>query len=203
MLKNLACLTPKPDYLYYPPKRGDYVYFDGPPFDTTPGLHYSTAAWAADAAMFAYARYGQERSTEAEFKGILRNAGFTTPETIGDCFVDNATTARGFFAGNDSFAILAFRGTEKDNQHDIDADLNIVPWPEQALAGRSAGLVHLGFQKYLSSVWPTVAQLVRAYRVGHQNQQICITGHSLGAALATLAFHQLQDGHASLFTFGC
>jgi len=59
------------------------------------------------------------------------------------------------------------------------------------------------FQDYLSSVWTTVAQLVRDYRAGHPNQQICITGHSLGAALATLAFHQLQDGHASLYTFGC
>jgi Lipase (class 3) len=203
MLKNLACLTPKPDYLYYPPKRGDYVYFDGPPFDTTPGLHYATASWAADAAMFAYARYGQERSTEAEFKGILRNAGFTITETIGDCFVDNAPTARGFFAGNDNFAILAFRGTEKDDPHDIAADLDIVPWPEKALGGRSAGLVHQGFQDYLSSVWATVSKLVSDYRAGHQNQQICITGHSLGAALATLAFHQLQDGHASLYTFGC
>ena len=81
--------------------------------------------------------------------------------------------------------------------------MDIIPWPEKALGGRSAGLVHQGFQDYLSSVWTTVAQLVRDYRAGHPNQQICITGHSLGAALATLAFHQLQDGHASLYTFGC
>ena len=81
--------------------------------------------------------------------------------------------------------------------------MDIIPWPEKALGGRSAGLVHQGFQDYLSSVWTTVAQLVRDYRAGHPNQQICITGHSLGGALATLAFHQFQDSHASLYTFGC
>jgi hypothetical protein len=203
MLKNLACLAPTADNLYYPPKRGDYVYFEGPPFDASAGFHFANASWAADAAMFAYARYVKDRSNAAEFKGILNNAGFTIAETIGDCFTDNVATGRGFFAGNDNFAMLAFRGTEKDDQHDFDADLDLIPWPERALGGRSAGLVHQGFQNYLASVWATVAQLVRNYRAGHQNQQICITGHSLGAALATLAFHQLQDPHASLYTFGC
>src|ERR1022692_3763314 len=146
MLKNPACFDPKPDNLYYPPKRGGYVDFSGPPFDATPGLHYSNVSWAADAAMFAYARYGQDRSNEAEFKGILRGAGFTTTATIGDCFIDNAPAARGFFAGNNTFAIPAFRGTEKDNPHDIEADMGIIPWPEKALGGRSAGLVHQGFR---------------------------------------------------------
>jgi len=203
MLKNPACLLPEPNNLFYPPKRGDYVYFEGPPFDPTPGQKYSDASWAADASMFAYARYVDKRSNEVEFKEILRDAGFTTTETIGDCFVDNASTARGFFAANDKFAILAFRGTEKGNLNDFAADAQFVPMFERRLGGRSAGLVHEGFQEYLSSVWTRVSQLVRDYRSGHQNQEIRITGHSLGAALATLAFHQLQDTHASLYTFGC
>jgi len=203
MLRNLDCLNPRPDYLYYPPARGDYVYFEGPSFDPFSGFHYANASWAADAAMFAYARYVRDRSTEDEFKRILRGAGFAITETIGDCFVDNASMARGFFAGNDTFAILSFRGTEKDNPHDIGADLDLIPWPQKALGGRSAGLVHRGFQNYLGSVWTNVAQLVRDYRRSHQNQEICITGHSLGAAVATLAFYQLQDPHSSLYTFGC
>ena len=204
-LRNLACLKPEPENLYYPPERGDYIYFEGPAFDVTGGLQYANAAWAADAAMFAYARYGSDRSNQAEFSKVLRDAGFSTTAVIGAGFVDNASTARGFFAANDSFAILAFRGTEKDNPHDVDADLDIIPWAEKPLGdgGRSAGLVHQGFQDYLISVWPVVAQLVHDYRANHPNQEICITGHSLGAAIATLAFHQLQDGHMSLYTFGC
>jgi len=203
MLRNIACLDPKPDDLYFPPARPDYVYFEGPPFQPSAGFHYANASWAADASMFAYARYGKDRSNDAEFKGILSKAGFAITETIGDCFIDNASTARGFFAGNDTFALLAFRGTEKDNAHDIEADLDLIPSEEKPLGGQSAGLVHLGFQKYLASVWNTVSELVREYRRNHQNQEICITGHSLGAALATLAFHQLQDPHSSLYTFGC
>jgi hypothetical protein len=30
MLRNLACLQPTPDNLVFPPKRGDYKYFEAP-----------------------------------------------------------------------------------------------------------------------------------------------------------------------------
>ncbi len=200
MLKNIACLDPKPDNLYYPPARGDYVYFEGPAFQPASGFHFANASWAADASMFSYARYGQQRSNDAEFKGVLRNAGFPIAETIGDCFVDNASTARGFFAGNDEFAILAFRGTEKDNLRDAGADLELSPDFKDLLHGT---FIHAGFQRYFDSVSVNVASLIREYRKDHRTQEICITGHSLGAALATLAFRQLADPISSLYTFGC
>jgi hypothetical protein len=44
---------------------------------------------------------------------------------------------------------------------------------------------------------------VASYRANHYNQNICITGHSLGGALATLAFTRLDDPASSLMTFGC
>jgi hypothetical protein len=194
VLKNPACLQPTPDNLYYPPAKGDYVYFEN-----TPELN---ASWAADAAMLAYCRYQQIRMDSTELERILI-PHFTTRGTIGDCFVDNASTARGFFADNDDFAILAFRGTEKGNNHDVKADLKFVPVPEKALGGKAAGKVHWGFQDYLELVWPRVKELVDEYRAAHKIQEICITGHSLGAAIATLAFHQIQDDHTSLYTFGC
>src|SRR5277367_6893227 len=100
MLRNLACLEPTPDNLVYPPKRGDYTYFEIP--GPAPGESFLVdVAWAADAAMFAYARYGSTRMQQDEFTDILHDAGFTTVNTFGDCFVDNACTARGFFATND------------------------------------------------------------------------------------------------------
>lgn len=203
MLHNPKCLNSTPQNLYYPPAEGDYGYFEGPPFRATPGFQYAKASWAADASMFAYARYGQTRMTAGQFQEVLRRAGFMITETIGDCFVDGAATARGFFAGTNDFAILAFRGAEKDNSRDIETDLDAIPISEDPLGGRSAGRVHQGFQRYLSSVWATVTQLVSDYRSGHKQQEICITGHSLGAAIATLAFHQLQDARVSLYTFGC
>jgi triacylglycerol lipase len=203
MLRNLDCLTATAENLQFPPKKGDYVYFEGPPFLPNAGFHYANAAFAADSSMLAYARYVRTRMNENEFKGILRGAGFTTVETIGDCFVDHGSTARGFFAGNDSFAIVAFRGTEADNPHDILDDADLRPTHELRLGERPAGFVHHGFQSYLTSIWPRLVGLVSSYRVDHRNQEICITGHSLGAAIATLAFHQMADPNLTLYTFGC
>jgi hypothetical protein len=189
--------------LCYPPQAGDYGYFEGPRFRGNSGFSFGNAAFAADASMLAYARHGEARMTEDGFMGILRDAGFETRETIGDCFVAGAAMGRGFFAAGDDFAILAFRGTEADDWHDLVADLKGPLVAQKALGGPAAGRVHEGFQGYLEPVWDRVAGLVAAYRAAHAKQEICITGHSLGAALATLAFQQLQDEHTSLYTFGC
>ncbi len=196
MLRNLACLDPLADNLFFPPKKADYVYFEAP--RRSPGGSYLlNATWAADAAMFAYARYGSTRMQEDEFRSILNHAGFPAVEVLGDCFVDNAITARGFFAANDDGALLAFRGTEKDNANDAAADADVL------LVEDAGGRVHQGFQRYLQTIWWRVTQAVAAYRKDHPKQDICITGHSLGAALATLAFAYLNDPASSLFTFGC
>jgi len=196
MLHNLACLEPTPANLFFPPKRGDYTYFESQV--PQPGSPVEVqAAWAADAAMLAYARYGSTRMNQEEFEGILRDAGLVDVHPIGHCFVDNAATARGFFAGNDAHAVLAFRGTEKDNAHDIAADADFL------LVDGPAGRIHLGFRSYFESVRTKVAQLVSDYRSDHPNQSLFITGHSLGGALATLAFVTLSDPASSLYTFGC
>jgi len=196
MLRNPACLDPVPENLFFPPKRGDYVYFEAPA-RVPAGPYLVDAAWSADAAMFAYARYGSTRMQDAEFRNILNSAGFPSVETFGDCFVDNARTARGFFASNEDGAILAFRGTEKDNANDIAADADALLVPDLGAK------VHRGFHDYLHSIWWRVAQVVQAYRTVHPAGNICITGHSLGGALATLAFAYLNDPAASLYTFGC
>src|SRR5262249_24026820 len=40
------------------------------------------------------------------------------------------------------------------------------------------------------------------YRKSHPSSEICFTGHSLGAALATLALSRFNGGQASLYTVG-
>ena len=196
MLRNPDCLRPKTENLFFPPKKGDYQYFETAPPAKETSLP-ARAAWAADGAMLAYARYGPQRMQEDEFIGILRGAGYQSVETIGDCFGDRAHTARAFFASNDRHALLAFRGTEKDNPHDIEADADTL------LVDGPVGRVHQGFYHYFQSVLWRVAQVVRNYRIEHPTQEICITGHSLGAALATLTCAVLKDPKAALFTFGC
>jgi hypothetical protein len=190
------CLDPTPENLYYPPQRIDYIYFEAPPF--RPGEPPTVSlSRAADASMLAYARFVKQRMALADLQGILAAAGYLSTEPIGNCFVDGANTGRGYFAFNDSHALLAFRGTEADNNHDKTADT------EAFLTSEAGALVHAGFKRYLDSVWGQVAQCVANYRAEYPNQEICITGHSLGGALATLAFTRLNDPHSSLITFGC
>ena len=193
---STSCLDPAPENLYYPPRRGDYIYFQTPPYQAGESPKVSLAR-AADASMLAYARFAQQRMVLADLQGILAAAGYPNSQPIGDCFVDGGNTGRGYFASNNSHALLAFRGTEADNNNDKAADAEINQTPE------AGALVHSGFKRFLDSVWPQVTQCVAGYRANHPNQNICITGHSLGGALATLAFTRLNDPASSLITFGC
>jgi hypothetical protein len=193
---SASCLDPTPENLFYPPNRGEYIYFETPAFQ--PGERPTVSlARAADASMLAYARFGSTRMTPADLEGILTGAGYPVVRPIGDCFVDGARTGRGYFAQNDSHALLAFRGTEADNNNDKVADAELDRTAE------SGALVHAGFKRYLDAVWGEVARLVADYRASHPRQNLCITGHSLGAALASLAFTRLNDPASSLITFGC
>jgi triacylglycerol lipase len=191
-----SCLDPTPENLCFPPKRGDYIYFETQPF--RPGEPAAVSlSRAADASMLAYARFVKQRMVLADLQGILAGVGYPTVQPIGNCFVDGADTGRGYFASNDNHAMLAFRGTEADNDNDKKADAEINRIPE------AGALVHSGFKRYLDAVWDQVTQCVAGYRANHPNQSICITGHSLGGALATLAFTRLNEPASSLITFGC
>src|SRR6516165_4402450 len=138
---SASCLDPTPENLYFPPKKGDYIYFETPPFQPGEPSTLSLSR-AADASMLAYARFGQQRMVLADLQGILADAGYLGAQPIGDCFVDGANTGRGYFAYNDSHALLAFRGTEADNNNDKAADAEIDRTPE------AGGLVHSGFKRY-------------------------------------------------------
>jgi hypothetical protein len=209
--------------LYYPPLEGDYVYFARAaevPFQTAGTI--AKAAWAADAAMLAYARYGSVRMVDAELDANFGRAGLTY-EKIGGTAADwNAPGTQAIFASCDDFAICTFRGTEKDDPDDLLADANIlmVHEPDYRPVSQDPGLalghlafvsqlfadpcfVHLGFQLALNQVWEKVHGLVTDYRSTHAQKEICFTGHSLGAALAVLAFSRFADPDISLYTFGC
>ena len=193
---SASCLDPTPQNLCFPPRKGDYLYFETPAFQPGEPPVVSLAR-AADASMLAYARFQQQRMVLADIAAILTGAGYPNCQPIGDCFIDGVNTGRGYFAWNDNHALLAFRGTEADNNFDkaTDAEINQT-W-------EAGTLVHSGFKRYLDSIWAQVTQWVTAYRANHPNQNLTITGHSLGAALATLAFSRLNDATSSLITFGC
>jgi len=207
--------------LFYPPQQ--YVYFERAadlPFQS--GDTVRKAAWAADAAMLSYARYGQTRMTDAELDENFGRAGLTY-EKIGGTVADwNAPGTQATFASCADFALCAFRGTERDDPDDFASDFNIMLMhesdyrpvsqdPEPPLGHLSfvshlfaePCLVHRGFQLALNQVWERVHTLVTDYRRQRPQAEICFTGHSLGAALAVLAFSRFADHDISLYTFGC
>ena len=206
--------------LFYPPERSEYKYFERAernPF--LGGADLARAAWAADAAMLSYARYGRLPMPVSDFTGHLERGELRVQNLIGDW---KASGTQAYFAANDRFAFLAFRGTEVDDKvkefDDVDIllvhepDYRTVPGhPHSPLAHLSLVehlfsvpcLVHQGFQRALNSVWDEVHACVTRYRQDRPNAEICFTGHSLGAALAVLAFSRFGDPGASLITFGC
>ncbi|MDJ0611811.1 MAG: lipase family protein [Kiloniellales bacterium] len=136
----------------------------------------SEAAWCAEFSRLAYCDYG------TVLEGALARVGFSPLVT----FESSGTEA--FLAEGPAFAVLAFRGSD-----DLDAwifNLNARPAP-----WRGAGEVHRGFAAALDFVWAEVEGQLAKLRA-----PLFITGHSQGAALATLAASLLPE--ARLITFG-
>ena len=86
--------------------------------------------------------------------------------------------------------IFVFRGTEPNKWQDIKADIKF----RRTDADCCQGSVHRGFKDYLDRIWDQVEKIYNDYPDHH----VWITGHSLGAAMATLAasrFHEMKFDH--------
>lgn len=88
---------------------------------------------------------------------------------------------------------IVFRGTEPTSWEDIKTDLSF----KQTETAGDIGEVHLGFKKALDSVWDDVVKWLKP-----TDTDIFLTGHSLGAALATVGAVRLNNEHVRLYTFG-
>ena len=80
--------------------------------------------------------------------------------------------------------VLCFRGTEPDELSDVLADLNAIP-----RGAMTHGLVHSGFRNELDKIWQDIA----AHQHKYQDRKFYITGHSLGAAMATVATSRFEE----------
>jgi triacylglycerol lipase len=87
--------------------------------------------------------------------------------------------------------VLSFRGTEVTEKSDVLADLK---------AGKNieacGGKVHVGFKGEINKVWPTIEKAIANI------DMLYVTGHSLGAAMATIAASRMQSKVTALITFG-
>ena len=91
--------------------------------------------------------------------------------------------------------VLAFRGTQPEELSDLLADLNAIP-----RGAMTHGLVHSGFRGELDKLWDDIVK----HQKGHQSKKFYITGHSLGAAMATIATSRFEETMKveQLTTFG-
>jgi hypothetical protein len=171
----------------------DYVYFDGAerfPFQAD-ATEYSPANawWLAEAAFLSYAHPGFARMAYklAGFNGFQFFGGKTT-----ECMV----------SWNTQVAVISFRGTELrslSTLRELVTDLSTMPidFPE-------GGRVHRGFCRALEEVWPGekgCEQAIEKLSKGEPGRPIWFTGHSLGAALASLAFARVPSA-TGLYVFG-
>ena len=149
------------------------------------------AWWLAEASTLVYSGEGFVRSR-------FHKAGL--PEVR---FFDKQST-QCYVVNNDKFAIVAFRGSEiwkKNEKFDLkkviadlmaDVDIRLTDW-------QNGGKVHRGFKEALGEVWPDLLPHIR--ELHEKGCKIWITGHSLGAALATLCAERCGNVQG-VYTFG-
>jgi len=181
--KNLS--PPYEDYDYFQGRKKYGFRFNATSFNIT------NAWWLAEASTLVYAGEDFVRSR-------FSKAGLTEIR-----FFENQSK-QCYVANNDNFAIVAFRGSEiwkKREKVDLNAmvadlktniDIRLTDWEQ-------GGKVHRGFKEALDEVWPEILPHIRMLH--GKGCKIWMTGHSLGAALATLAASRYGNVQG-VYTFG-
>ena len=192
-----SSILPKITWDAIAPPYPDYPYFDG--IDLYPFHHHATgfdmvnAWWLIEASTLAYA--------EEDFaRPMFQKAGLTEVKF----FTGDSTQC--FVASNDDFAIVVFRGTEirrrtgETNFRHIIADLKTDVDITLTDSGQR-GKVHRGFKNALDEVWEKKGLHEYIKSNYTSSRTIWFTGHSLGAALATLAAGRYENVRGT-YTFG-
>lgn len=156
-------------------------------------------AWVmASMAQLVYERFEEGGSARELLLEKLEGGGF---KMVAE-FNDPKTDTQAFLVSNDEYAILAFRGTEVTKRVDIATDAKAIK--VSVIEGR----VHGGFLSAYNSIREEILEaLKKVWKL-----PLYITGHSLGAALATVATNYLEnevidgaplrDRIAACYTFG-
>lgn len=164
-----------------------------PPFDPdASGYNRGNALWLAELSRLVYRHDAEEdspvpsptRTSFLERAGLKQRRFFISFETDTQAMLVESTSAP-------FFAVLVFRGTEQKPK-DYLTDLEI---GQISLTENNRKEIHEGFEEALSSVWGKIS-----VELSRLTCPVFYTGHSLGAALATLAASRLAP--KALYTFG-
>jgi len=168
---------------------GDEHHLLKPP--TVRAAYSDRMAWImAKMANLAYVEFERGPEERDRLELDLKSGGFTLVET----FIKLDTQA--FLAKSKTFAVFSFRGTQTDSVGDIDTDI------QADMLATINGKVHRGFD----TAYNLIADDINASVSKIGKLPLYVTGHSLGAALATIAVQSLEksfgDQIAALYTFG-
>ena len=150
-------------------------------------------AWImAQMAKLAYTPFEEDDLGMEQLEYALQSGWFNLMKTF------NKKGTQAFLAKNDEFAVLAFRGTQPTRWEDVRTDL-------RALKQKTVeGKVHKGFKEAFDDVRDEIFDIVDK-SIG-KDLPLYVTGHSLGAALATVATQELEEKFhdliAACYTFG-
>ena len=161
---------PSAGLLFFPENDPGYKHFENAqahPFDPNPqGFSRVNAWWLADAALLAY-------WDESAARPIWSTAGLRFQ------FVSNRGV-QCHIGSTDEFVIVAFRGTQPDDRHDL---LTIARFPTKPW--KFGGNVQSGFLDAHNAIWPAIDAALKDPSLA--NRPVWFAGHSFGAALATLS----------------
>jgi triacylglycerol lipase len=146
------------------------------------------AWWLMELCLLAYTG---EEFTSAQLDRI----GFQRPRFFGDA---GKFSAQAMVTANDECIFVVFRGTEAHKLADVIIDIDALP------GFTRDGYVHAGFARALNRAgcWNEIQAYLKSVR---DNRKIYFTGHSMGAAVVTIAAQQFRDRHErefQLYTFG-
>jgi triacylglycerol lipase len=163
-------------------------------------FNMSNAYWLSLASAYSYAT---QATIATVVDSLKKQSPSLTAQFIASPDSTNplASSTQALWLESDTVAIVAFRGTPLDriDVQDIISDANALPIAFDASG--DFGKVHKGFKSALDSVWGQVEP--RLIAAAQAQKPIFITGHSLGAAIATLAAAKLVmlDRYASVRPF--
>ena len=132
---------------------------------------------AVEAARLSYYSFEKRAQEKDRLSLALQVVGYSGVQTFSSGSGAQAIAA---YAPATRSAILAFRGTQPESLEDIGIDASALPTPWQGI-----GLVHTGFSLAFQSLRMGIQQWLDT--VVHDRAELLVCGHSLGAALATLA----------------